>query len=85
MASSMASDSQVGGDEFVEHPVVFLCMNTIGGVWLFFGVDLLRKGLTGDSRTSEDSVLMTHVPDLISGLMLTVLGGCFCLGSIIWI
>lgn len=81
----MTSIGQHGGDEIVEHPVVFLCMNTLGGVWLFFGIDLLRKGLTGDSRTSEESVLMTSIPDFVSGIMLTALGGCFCLGSVIWI
>ncbi len=80
-----ASIGQDSGDEFVEHPIVFLCMNGIGGVWLFFGIDLLRKALTGDSRTSEEGVRMTSVPDLVSGLMLTILGGCFCLGSLIWI
>ncbi|MGF7091186.1 hypothetical protein [Salinibacter ruber] len=80
-----ASIGQDSGDEFVEHPIVFLCMNGIGGVWLFFGIDLLRKALTGDSRTSEEGVRMTSVPDLVSGLMLTILGGCFCLGSFIWI
>ncbi len=60
-------------------------MNGIGGVWLFFGIDLLRKVLTGDSRTSKEGVRMTSVPDLVSGLMLTILGSCFCLGSFIWI
>ncbi len=60
-------------------------MNGIGGIWLFFGIDLLRKALTGDSRTSKEGVRMTSVPDLVSGLMLTILGGCFCLGSLIWI
>lgn len=76
--------SQTRGDAFVEHPVVFLCMNVLGTVWLFFGVDLMRKGLTGDSRTGDEGVLMTYLPDLVSGLMLIVLGICFWLGSFVW-
>jgi len=64
--------------------MVFLCMNILGGVWLFVGGDLMRKGLTGDSRTGDERVFMTYVPDLVSGLMLIALGICFWLGSFVW-
>lgn len=69
----------------MEYPVVFLCMNVLGTVFLYFGYDLLRKGITGDSRTSEQGIWMTFVPDLVAGLMSAFLGVWFWFGSFIWI
>lgn len=68
----------------MEHPVVFLCMNVLGTAWLVLGYHLLRKGITGDSRSSEEGVLMTYAPDLVAGVMSAVLGVCFWLGSFVW-
>lgn len=59
-------------------------MNVLGLVYLFFGYDLLKKGITGDSRTNKEGVLMTHVPDLVAGLMSVFLGVCFWFGSFVW-
>lgn len=59
-------------------------MNILGASFLFFGYDLLKKGITGNTRTSKEGVGMTHVPDLASGLMLAFLGVCFWLGSFVW-
>jgi hypothetical protein len=55
-------------------PVVFLCMNILGTVFLYFGYDSLKKGITGDSRTSNEGVWMTDVPDLVNGFLATRLG-----------
>ncbi len=80
-----ASIGRGSGDEFVEHPIAFRCMNAIDGGWLFFKTGPPRKALTGNSRTSEEGVRTTSGPDFVSGLMLTILGGYFSLASFIWI
>ena len=68
----------------MDYPVVFLCMNVLGTTYLYFAYDHLRKGITGDFRTNKEHVLMTHVPDLVAGLMSLFLGVCFWFGSWVW-
>lgn len=69
----------------IGHPVVFLCMHLFSYLWLYFGYDLLRKGLTGDSRTAKEGVGMTCLPDLAGGLVAASVGAGMWMGSFTWI
>ncbi len=69
----------------MEHPIVFFGLNLFSYLWLYVGYDLLRKGLTGDSRTAKEGTYMTYVPDLFSGLMAATIGVGLWLGSFTWV
>lgn len=68
----------------MDYPVVFLCMNVLGTVFLYFGYDSLKKGITGDSSTGNKGVWTNHVPELVNGVISTFLGVCFWSGSFYW-
>jgi len=69
----------------VDDPIVFLHLNALGTVLLYFGYDSFKTGITGDSHTAEEGVYTTYLTDSVPGAMLLFAGACIWLGSFQWL